>query len=455
MYRRIVIAAPSSGAGKTTATMALMAYYKRQRKVVQGFKVGPDYIDPSFHRAITERDSWNLDPWMESPSGVVERFRAVARGADLSIIEGAMGLFDGKNGDSDEASAADLARLLEAPVLLVVDVSAMARSAAAMVLGFQAMDKAIKIAGVICNRVGSPGHYQMVKDAIESVTHIPAVGYIARDSELRVPERQLGLTRMASHAMGSYTDTILAKTGETLDFEAIWQIAENAPDLKTPWIVQPRRRSIPKGRRPVVAIADDEAFWFYYPANLALLKELKVELIPFSPLRGEELPLNATHLYWGGGFPEDHLKALSAHQTVLSSYRQRIQDGLLTWAECGGFMALSHAIWGSDQKRYPMAGVIPTEIQMTERLSALGYRTIEVAADSVRLSPGTLFRGHEFHYSRLKAPISESFAYRLTASQGSTPDGYATPTLLAGYAHLYFPSNPEAIRQWLYGERRD
>lgn len=207
------------------------------------------------------------------------------------------------------------------------------------------------------------------------------------------------------------------------------------------------------GRAPVVAIAEDEAFWFYYPANLALLEDLGARLVRFSPLAGEAIPDEATHLYWGGGFPEEYVETLAAQRAALSSYRQRIVAGLHTWAECGGYMALGDAILDRSGNTWPMVGLIPMVTVMERRLQGFGYRDIELAATHAPLPPGTAFRGHEFHYSRLQASPPSPPLYRLTGTRGHGDDGVFTETLMAGYAHLYFPSNPQAIQAWLYPGR--
>lgn len=456
---RILIAAPSSGSGKTTVTLTLLDHFTQNGKRVQPFKVGPDYIDPNFHQAVTGQLSYNLDSWMESPAEVSSRFFTVSGGRDLAIIEGVMGLFDGKDADSLVGSSCHLAALIKAPILLVVDVSAMARSAAAVVLGFQIMaqEAGCEIAGVICNRVGSESHYLLVKEAIESVTKVPCFGYLLKDSQIEMPERQLGLRKLSGEQMATVLERLRLASATSINFAGIEQIANKGStqvsEREPSVLSSPRAVGRPPAKRsqtPYVALAYDEAFWFYYPANLDMLRMMGAVIMPFSPLAGEPIPRQATHLYWGGGFPEQYLSALARHAEQLVEYRHRILDGLMTLAECGGNMALHQEITGLDGVSYPMIGVVPGGVLMTERLSALGYRTIEVQERQHPLF-GTRWRGHEFHYSRESSAVASanSPAYQVSGRGRSWSEGYARERLLSGYPHFYFPSNPEGVEKFL------
>lgn len=441
---RLLVGAPASLSGKTTVSLCLMAAFRRQGIRVQGFKVGPDYIDGGYHRAITGRPSRNLDLWMGDEGTVRQVFHSGSVDADLSIIEGVMGLYDGHRPDSDDASSAHVAKALLTPVLLVIDAQAMARSAAAIVKGFQAMDPEVSIGGVIANQVGSERHYHMVRQAIEDVTGVAGLGYLPRHDSLRIPERQLGLFPALERGNLDLLMDNLVAASQTLDLPRIYALAGKAPPIPTPPTPGLRRIS----GSVQVAVAHDDAFNFYYRENLDLLEQLGATLIYFSPLRGDPIPDGADALYIGGGFPEEFAPTLSRRPGLLAAYRRRIAGGLPTLAECGGFMWLAEGIRTADGRYYPMVGAIPVEVTMTSRLQAIGYRTIRIRP-GVLLPGGSVYRGHEFHYSVVSQTHGESPGYDLTGHTGETPSGWGRPGLLAGYAHFYFPSNPEGIRQWL------
>ncbi len=448
---RLVVSAPGSGSGKTTVTLALLAHWTAEGRAVQPFKVGPDYIDGNFHQAVTGRPSWNLDGWMEpSHQAIRARFRMAAETAEVAVIEGVMGLFDG-HGVDEVGSTAEVARILQAPILFVIDASGMAASAAALVQGFQTFDARVRIGGIILNRVGSASHYTLVKQAIESRTGVPCLGYLQNAATIRVPERHLGLARLPKEQLRPILDDLVGRTRETFDWHGIEAVMASAPPVDAP--SRPVARVVPSIFRPVVAVAEDDAFWFYYPANLALLRQMGAEIREFSPLCGEPIPKEATHLYWGGGFPEAYLPELSRQRQAFEGYRERIGKGLKTLAECGGYMALGDAIVDGEGRRWPMVGVIPLETRMEKRLQGFGYRTITVAQSGALWSQGTQFRGHEFHHSRIVGNTPTPALYHLEGTRGQATDGFFTPTLMAGYAHLYFPSNPDAVYHWLYGDK--
>ena len=446
---RIVIAGVSSGAGKTTVTLGVMAALRRRGLSVQGFKVGPDFIDPSYHSAVTGRLSRNLDSWMMDHAVVREVFERGGEGADISVIEGVMGLYDGKEPLSNSGSTAEVSLLLHAPVILVVNVSSMARSAAAVVLGFQQLDPAVRVAGVIVNRVGSVGHYELVKAAIEQVCAIPVVGYLARHDALQIPERHLGLIPAVER--GEVTplfDALAAAVEETVELDRILQLAQasslweaSAPQLFV---------GAPQAPTVTIAVARDSAFNFYYPENLELLSWYGAAIRYFKPLMGESIPDDAGGLYIGGGFPEEFAAELSAQTQVLANVRERIRAGLPTFAECGGFMFLSESIVDRSGASHPMVGVIPAAIRMQTRLAALGYREVRALASSPLLARGELIKGHEFHYSTVTyhdAPTPH--AYETAGLRGSKQEGYVDRSLVAGYTHLHFASNVSAVKNFI------
>lgn len=444
--RRIVIAGTGSGAGKTTVTIGLMAALKRKGHVVQGFKCGPDYIDPTYHTAVTGRASRNLDSYMLSHDAVKEIFVRGAQGADISIIEGVMGMYDGKEATSDKGSTAEISILTASPVLLVVNCQSMARSAAAIVKGFQLLNPAARIVAVIANKVGSEGHYKIVKAAIEQECGIPVAGFLKRESELEIPERHLGL--VPSVERGELTplfDKLAELIAETVDLEQIWELAQAEPLHAEPKLFA--QTGAPE--RVTIAVAKDPAFHFYYPENLELLQAYGARLQFFSPLAGESVPTDADGLYIGGGFPEEFASELSQNESVLQSFREAIASGLPTLAECGGFMFLTEAIVTTEGDSYPMVGIIPGKVTMQKKLAALGYREVRGKEGNFLLGTEEIAKGHEFHYSTYQADAELPHAYETKGLRGMKPEGYAQGNLVAGYTHLHFGSNPELVLRWI------
>lgn len=446
---RFVIAGTNSGAGKTTFTIGLMAAFQNAGKVVQGYKTGPDYIDPSYHTAVTGRASRNLDSWMLDTDVVRAIFYRSSVEADLSIIEGVMGMYDGKEPLSNTGSTAELSNLLEAPVILVVNVASMARSAAAVVLGFQKLDPTVRIAGVLVNRVGSLGHYHLVKAAIEQECRIPVLGYLTKRVDIEIPARHLGLIPALERGeLQPLFDTLAGAIAQTVDLDALYRIAAQAPAMEEPT----SKIFVPVGCPPraTIAVARDSAFNFYYPENLDLLELYGARLRYFRPLEGERIPDEADGLYIGGGFPEEYAAQLSAQTDVLEDFRLRIENGLPTFAECGGFMFLTRSITDGRGETYPMVGLIPASIRMQEKLAALGYREVKAKEDCLLLHAEESVRGHEFHYSTVEYDSELiPYAYQVSGLRGEKMEGYRTATLLAGYTHLHFASNPAVVHRFI------
>lgn len=443
--RRLVIAATGSGAGKTTVTLGLMAALKQKGYVVQGFKCGPDYIDPTYHAAVTGRPSRNLDSWMMGEEAVRTVLAKGCEGADMAVIEGVMGLFDGKQPLSDEGSTASIAALTQSPVLLVVDCSGMACSAAAVVRGFQSFHPGVHIAGVFANRVGGEGHFRLIKAAVEQMCGLPVVGFLPKDGALSLPERHLGLVPSVERGE---LDTFFAELGRKIaaatDWETLLAIAE-APALEPPApLLRPSRLY-----RVRVAVAKDAAFHFYYPENLEMLSACGAELVYFSPLAGEPLPDGVDGLYIGGGFPEEFAAELARRAEVKRSIRAAIERGLPTLAECGGFMFLTERLVTADGAEYEMAGVIPGRVVMGRNLAALGYREVRGRKGNFLLPEGETARGHEFHYSVYEPGGEIPFAYETSGRSGAKPDGYLAHRLVAGYVHFHFASAPRMVERWL------
>lgn len=450
---RLVIAGTQSGAGKTTVSVGLMAAFARRGLVVQGFKTGPDFIDPSYHTAVTGRPARNLDGFMCSEEVVREIFLRGSQDADLSIIEGVMGLYDGKSPLSEVGSTAEMGKWLKAPVILCVDVSSMARSAAAVVLGYQKLDPAVQIAGVITNRVGSQRHYHLVKAAIEQECQVPVLGYLPSTTTLAMPERHLGL--IPAIERGDIRDLLNRLTDQmeaTVDLDGLLQLAVTASVLVKSGkgifaLPAPDINGLVDRERVTIAVAKDAAFNFYYPENLELLESNGARLRYFSPLAGEKIPPDASGLYIGGGFPEEFAAVLSQQTVLLEDFRFQIMDRKLpTFAECGGYMFLCKAVTTQDGKEYPMVGVLPAVVRMQTRLAALGYREVAAIRDTILLEQGEQARGHEFHYSTLEFDAGfaheDHAGYQTEVFGGADFDGIATDNLLAGYTHLHFASNP-------------
>ncbi|WP_292520963.1 cobyrinate a,c-diamide synthase [Methanoculleus sp.] len=421
---RIVVAGTHSGCGKTTLASGLMAALTARGLAVQPFKVGPDFIDPTHHSAICGRPSRNLDPFMMEEAGVRETFLRAAEGADIAVIEGVMGLYDGLDG-TETASTAHVAKILDAPVLLVVDAKGASRSVHAVVRGYAGFDPGVRVAGVIFNRVGSPRHRAL----IETTQSLPAYGWVSRRDDLAVASRHLGL------AMAAETGT-LAGFGpvveETCDLAGIMALARSAPPLPA----VPGIRGGPEaGIR--LGVARDAAFCFYYRDNLDKLVRAGADLIFFSPMT-DRLP-DVDALYIGGGYPELHAEALAASR-CREDVRRAVDDGMPVYAECGGLIYLTERL-ATDGEDYPMAGVLPASAAMTNRIQGLGYVEARVVGGAPVLGPGTAFRGHEFHYSRLDCASDARFALELLRGRGITDgrDGLVVQNTVAQYTHAYFP----------------
>jgi cobyrinic acid a,c-diamide synthase len=445
-HRRLVIAGTGSGVGKTTITIGLMAALKKKGYTVQGFKCGPDYIDPTYHTAVTGRPSRNIDSWMLDHELVQEIVARGASGADISIIEGVMGFFDGKDPATNAGTTAEISIITKSPVVLIVNCASMARSAAAIVKGFQTFAPETNIVGVIANRVGSTGHFNIVKTAIEQECGIPVVGYLIRDDELTIPERHLGLVPSIERGelnpfFNKLADSVLA----TVDVDRLYELA-HAPVLEIPPESQFAKRQEPSVK---IAVAKDAAFNFYYKENLELLEAYGAELVPFSPLKGETLPEKIDGLYLGGGFPEEFAAELAAQTAVKQSIKKAIAAGLPTLAECGGFMFLTEAIETTDGQQYEMVGLIPGTVKMQTKLAALGYRQISGTEGNFLFRGNLRAKGHEFHYSTFHPRGEITSAYQTKGMRGTKPEGYLNDKLIAGYTHFHFGSCPRMVENWI------
>lgn len=431
--KRLLIAGTGSGCGKTTAALILMAALRQRGLTVAPYKAGPDYIDPSFHRAVCGRPSHNLDSWLMTPDAI--RYLLDGR-ADLGVIEGVMGYYDGLDAASLRCSTWELSRLTQTPTVLVVDAAGGAASTAAQVKGFQALTPDSRIAAVLVNRVSGERHYRLVQEAVAQYTGLPCAGYLLRDETLNFKSRHLGLVPAQEVPDAAARVNAAAERAQaTLDLPLLIRLSQRAPTLSyTP----PEAPVLPPFR---LGVARDEALSFYYQANLDLLERMGMELVFFSPLRDEHLPKGVDGLYLGGGFPELFRAELSANAVMLADIRRALAAEMPCYGECGGMMYLSCAIDGQ-----PMVGRLPLDCRMTGRLQRFGYVTVEDAS-------GLNIPAHEFHHAIAEPKGHVSWAY--TVRKASDPSrvwhcGCQVGRTLGAFAHLHFLSHPQWIRRlWL------
>jgi cobyrinic acid a,c-diamide synthase len=442
----LIVAGDRSGVGKTTVTLALLAALTRRKLSVQSFKVGPDYIDPMFHRHVTGRFCRNLDPVLTSEKYVQDCFARHSRTVQYALIEGVMGLFDGAAGRDDFASTAHVARLLNLPVMLVLDCSRMSHSIAAIVRGFQSFDPRLQFAGVVLNRVGSDRHLDLLKSALEPLK-IPIFGVLRRHDHIQIPDRHLGL--VPTDELPGLNDVVdrLAELGETcFDWTKLMRML--ATDDETDETDETDRElETPLVR---IAVAQDPAFNFYYSDNLDALKEQGAELVPWSPLNDLDLPEDVHGFYFGGGFPEMFAQALSDNVSARKAVYQAIQSGMPTYAECGGLMYLCEKLTDFSGDRVSMVGVLPTDVVMGDRLT-LGYRQATALQDSPIVAHGLIVHGHEFHRSHLTS-ISDTPLFTLSSPltpHSSLPEGWHLPNLHASYLHLHWGATPEIPKRFI------
>lgn len=451
----LVISGASSGAGKTTVTLSLMAALRKRGLTVQPFKCGPDFIDGGHHARVCGRASRNLDGWMLSSQANREIFRRSAENADVCVVEGMMGLFDGVDGRSETGSTAEIAKWLQLPVILVVDVSSMARSAAALVHGFESFDPELKLVGVIFNKVGGPAHYQMLKDALTSGTKALPVGYLPHDERIRIPERYLGLFTAGEDALSDSMLSLLGELAEkTIDLDQLLKCA--APIFAEADDARAQDARPPHALR--VGVARDKAFCFYYEDNLDALRTAGAEIVEFSPLADATLPTALDAIYFGGGYPELFGKQLTENRTMLASIKSAAEEGLPIYAECGGLMYLAKEIVTKDGTSFPMAGVLPLKVQMTDRLVNFGYTEVSLTSDCLLGPAGRKARGHSFHCSGIveTGPMEHVYRTRNSMTGGEETEGLRVGNVLASYVHVHFLSSPgvaEAFVRNLQGAR--
>lgn len=434
---RLVIAGTHSGVGKTTVATGLMAAFRRRGLVVGSAKVGPDYIDPSYHALATDRPARNLDAWLCGTDAIAPLAGRAGEGCGLLVVEGVMGLFDGADDPTGpSASTAQVATLLDAPVVLVVDAAAMSRSVGALVYGFSTFDPSVRVAGVVLNRVGSDSHERMLRDALEPL-EVPVLGVLRRTDAFRWRDRHLGLVPVVEHRdeVRASVDALGAAVERSCDLEALLAIARAAPRLS----VAPPRRAWHQAKVRV-GVASGPAFSFLYQDNLEALEQAGAELIPFDPAQDAHLPSGLQGLYAGGGFPEVFAESLAGNRTLLADVRVRVEGGLVTWAECGGLLWLCRSLDG-----HRLAGAVHADAHMTDRL-VLGYRHLWPRVDNPLAAAGDELRAHEFHYSTLDPP-GDAIEYR--SRRGADRAGYGSSTLLASYLHLHLGGDPSPAERFV------
>jgi cobyrinic acid a,c-diamide synthase len=447
---RAVIAAPHSGAGKTTVAVGLMSAFTSMGLRVQPFKVGPDFIDPSYHTKATGVYSRNLDTWLTSPEAVLKIFVKSSRMCDLSIVEGVMGLFDGVSGSEGAASTAEISRILNAPIILVVDVSRTAGSCAALVHGFKTFDQNLKLEGVILNHVKSQKHLDLTRQAIEKGVAVPVIGALPDTPSIVMPSRHLGLIPAPEKdGLESFLTKLRTFIGQHLDLETFLEIARDADDLET---AEKEEVSQPVRVRSRIGVAYDEAFNFYYHDNIELLETNGAEVVPFSPIHDSGLPSNLNGMFLGGGFPEAYAKQLEENQSMRESIKKAVEDEMPVYAECGGLMYLVESTQDLEASPHRMIGVLGGKAIMTGKLESLNYSVAHVIRKNILTDVGFTLRGHEFHYSKIQDVAADSkFAYEMKVGKGISgqSDGWMEHNLLASYLHIHFAYHPSIAENFV------
>ena len=439
----LLIAAPSSGCGKTTVTLGLLAVLRRRGLRVAPFKVGPDYIDPGLHRLAAGQVSHNLDGWMCGEQEVKSLFNRASEDADVAVIEGVMGLFDGASGNSDVGSSAEIAAWLGGKVVLVVDARAQARSVAALVSGFCQFNSQLEWAGVILNRVGSERHEQLLREACASVPGLPPVlGCLPRSEEIDLPERHLGLmTAEEGHLDADLLERLADWLEQHVDIEALLKtVGTRSLPVEATATPQPDKKTVRIG------IARDAVFCFYYQDNLDRLTAAGAELVPFSPLVDTTLPKGLDGLLLGGGYPELYKKELEANQPLRNELAERVEAGLPVYAECGGLLYLCAGLDAA-----AMVGLFPAEARLGKKRRALGYREVTLKEECLLGSAGTVLRGHEFHYTDLQMPdtIKRIYQVKRADSAEQPAEGFQYKNCLGSYIHLHFASGPDVADRFV------
>ena len=449
---RIIIAALKGGSGKTILSLGLTSAWRGMGHRVAAFKKGPDFIDSGWLSFAAGRPCYNLDPFLMNPEQIVNSLLLNSAGADISVIEGNRGLFDGLDLDGC-CSTGELGKIIKSPVVLIVDVTMATRTVAALVMGCQKFDPELRISGVILNRVAGLRQESLAKNAVEQYCGLPVVGAVPKLKQNIFPERHMGLV---PHLESDYAEKAIAWARDIaekhLDLKALWNLAHEAPPLDYP----------PEGKKeesglvlpespPRIGVIRDKSFWFYYPENLDQMKKLGAHLVEINSLEDRELPA-IDALYIGGGFPETQAQALADNVTFRASLKERIEEGLPVYAECGGLMVLGKALV-VDGKEFPMVGALPLSLVLEKKPQGHGYTILEVKERNPFYSIGEKLKGHEFHYSKAVLHPSDDTraAFKVIRGVGidGQKDGLCRKNMLATYTHIHAGGNPEWARRFL------
>ena len=443
---RVVIAATQSGSGKTTIVTGLLAALRAKGLNVQSYKIGPDYIDPGYHRLASGRYAHNLDTWLVPKEKIRDLMCKTAGDADVCIIEGVMGLYDGGKGGI--SSTAELAKLLDAPVLLVINAKSMGESAAALALGFKEYDPTVNIAGVSVSRLGAETHKEMIVEALKRLG-IDTYGAIMRNEAMHMPERHLGLLPVEENAEDKRVVAEIGKhVAAEVDVDKVYELAKTAPPIET----DDEATAAPE-KRVRIGVAHDEAFSFYYPASLAVLERLGAEIVTFSPLHDWAVP-DVDALMFGGGFPEMFAEKLNANNIMMDDIKKAAANGMPIYAECGGFMYLMKQLINFRGNAYPMLGIVPGEVTMNRNLQTVGYVEATMMRDTILGKKGTVLHGHEFHFSSECDPnpgddYPRAYSFKKMRKQEPYLAGYAKDNILGSYLHIHFAGSVDAAKHFI------
>lgn len=435
---RIMFAGTSSNVGKTTVVMGIMRALSQRKLKVQGYKAGPDYIDPAFHTFATGLQSRNLDTWMLDETTIQGLLAKQEEKCDVAVMEGVMGMYDGADVRSIEGSSAHLAKITKTPVILIIDGSGVAASAAAMTLGFKIFDESVHVAGVVVNKVSGEYHYNLIKEAIEYHVGIPCIGYLKKNKNIELKSRHLGLIPSVEvDELDQTLNDVADMVNETVDLDLLLDIAKQAPRFD---VIKP---PTPLGSIRL-GVAYDKGFNFYYEDNLDLLEAYGCELVKFSPIEDKKLPNDLDGLYIGGGFPEVFAKELADNYSMKKSIKSAIENGLPTYAECGGLMYLCDSIKTLEDQSHNMVGVFPYPSEMTEKLQRFGYVEVSLKEDSILGPKGLHFKGHEFHRSQVVETSGDKLYDITKVRKGiNWTCGYKIHKCVGGYPHVHFYNNLE------------
>ena len=448
--KKILIAGTNSGVGKTTISLGIMQALTKRNLKVQPYKVGPDYIDPSYHTFITGRDSRNLDSYMLDDEKIKYIFKNASKDADISVIEGVMGLYDGFGIDLNSCTSSYTSKILKSPVILVINGKAMSSSAAAMVLGYKELDKEVNTKGVIVNNVKTKNHYELIKEAIEKYCNIEVLGYFPPNEKFKLDSRHLGLVPSVEiEALTEKFYDLGSEIEKYINIDRLIEISESE-EIETSFELN----ELPKFKNKSIAIAYDKAFNFYYKENLELLNQMNIEIKTFSPLYDEIVP-KADCIYIGGGFPEVFAKELGINKKMRESIKKAHENNVPIYAECGGLMYLGEKLLDLDGNEYEMVGIFEGISKMTKSLKRFGYCDGIAKVDTVFSNKGDIIKGHEFHHSEFNS--NEECSYKMVKKRGNKIvdewyGGYSKGNTLATYLHTHFYNNLDSIIKFVGGK---